>query len=211
MHKPLSYLILCLLPYPLTAQEVHLQALFGNSAALEVDGYRRILKTGQTSPEGVQLLEANSDFAHIKFNGREQRLTLNTSVATSYQKPNRSEARLTADEGGHFTTNAWVNGRKVSVMVDSGATSVVFNYPTARRLGLNLNNAQTIKVSTANGITTAHQVNLKSVIIDGIKLTNVHATVHTDAFPQVALLGNSFLSRVDMQQQNGVLILRARY
>ncbi len=202
---------LCLvLPMAAAAQQVQLKGLFGSSAMLEIDGRQRLLKAGQRSPEGVQLIEATTRYARVKIDGREQKLTLDTPVAASYEKTSRAEVRLTPDSRGHYSTSAWVNGRSVSMMVDTGATSIAFNYPTARRLGLNLERAQPIQVATANGMARAYKLNLDSVTIGGIKLHNVDATVHADDFPHVTLLGNSFLSRVDMEQQGGVLILRAR-
>ncbi|WP_444928540.1 TIGR02281 family clan AA aspartic protease [Microbulbifer sp. SSSA002] len=193
------------------AQQVQLKGLFGDSAMLEIDGRQRILKAGQKSPEGITLLEATTRYARINVSGREQKLTLDAPIATSFAQAAKAEVRLSADSGGHYMTDAWVNGLRVPMMVDTGATSIAFNYPTARRLGLNLDNAQEIRVSTANGVTRAYRVRLSSVTIGGIKLHNVDATVHSDDFPSVVLLGNSFLSRVDMEQQGGVLLLRARH
>ncbi|MGL6162495.1 retropepsin-like aspartic protease family protein [Microbulbifer sp.] len=201
---------LCLTPLAATAQQVQLKGLFGSSAMLEIDGRQRLLKTGQQSPEGVKLLEATTDYARVRIDGREQKLTLDAPVAASYQRAEHAEVRLMPDSRGHYSTSGWVNGRSVSMMVDTGATSIAFNYPTARRLGLDLERAQPIRVSTANGVARAYRLKLDSVTIGGIKLHNVDATVHTDDFPQITLLGNSFLSRVDMEQQRGVLILRAR-
>lgn len=192
------------------AQDVRLQGLFGSSAMLEVDGRQRLLKAGQRSPEGIRLLEATSEYARIEIAGKERRLTLDAPVAASYAGAKRTEVRLVADKRGHFSTSAWINGRRVPVLVDTGATSIAFNYPTARSLGLNLDRAQPIQVSTANGIARAYKLKLNSVAIGGLKLHNVEATVHADDFPQITLLGNSFLSRVDMEQQRGLLILRAR-
>ncbi|MFC6633049.1 retropepsin-like aspartic protease family protein [Microbulbifer taiwanensis] len=208
--RNLLFTLCLILPMVATAQQVQLKGLFGSSAMLEIDGRQRLLKAGQKSPEGVQLVEATTRYARVKIDGREQKLTLDAPVAASYEKASRAEVRLKPDSRGHYSTGAWVNGRSVSMMVDTGATSIAFNYPTARRLGLNLERAQPIRVSTANGIARAYKLSLDSVTIGGIKLHNVDATVHADDFPQVTLLGNSFLSRVDMEQQGGVLILRAR-
>ncbi|WP_346837497.1 TIGR02281 family clan AA aspartic protease [Microbulbifer sp. SAOS-129_SWC] len=210
MKRILPIALLCLLPLAAAAQQVQLKGLFGQSAMLQVDGHQRLLKSGQKSPEGVVLLEVTTEYARVRVDGREQKLTLDAPVATNYQRSQRAEVRLMPDNLGHYSTSAWVNGRRVSMMVDTGATAIAFNYPTARRLGLNLDRAQRIRVSTANGVTSAYQLTLGSVTIGGIKLHNVVATVHANDFPQITLLGNSFLSRVDMEKQRGVLILRAR-
>ena len=202
--------LLCLIPLSAVAQQVQLKGLFGSSAMLEIDGEQRLLKAGQKSPEGVRLLETTTRYARISVNGKEQKLTLDAPIASNYSHSERAEVRLMPDGRGHYSTSAWVNGRRVPVMVDTGATSIAFNYPTARRLGLDLDSARPIQVSTANGVTQAYRLTLGSVTIGGIKLHNVEATVQASDFPEITLLGNSFLSRVDMEQQRGVLILRAR-
>jgi len=208
--RTLLFTLCLILPMAAAAQQVQLKGLFGSSAMLEIDGRQRLLKAGQKSPEGVQLIEATTRYARVKIDGREQKLTLDAPVAASYAEVSRAEVRLTPDSRGHYSTSAWVNGHSVEMMVDTGATSIAFNYPTARRLGLDLERAQPIQVATANGVARAYKLNLDSVTIGGIKLHNVDATVHADDFPHITLLGNSFLGRVDMEQQGGVLILRAR-
>ncbi|GAB2887673.1 TIGR02281 family clan AA aspartic protease [Microbulbifer echini] len=210
MRKAFWLLLGVLISCAANAQQVQLKGLFGDSAMLEIDGRQHILKPGKKSPEGVSLLEATTSYARIRVNGREQKLTLDAPIAASYAQAERAEVRLMGDRRGHFNTEAWINGMRVGVMVDTGASTLAINYPTAQRLGLNLSGAKRIPVSTASGMTSAYLINLSSVTIGGIKLHNVEATVHTDNFPQVVLLGNSFLGRVDMQQQSGVLILRAR-
>ncbi|QIL91364.1 TIGR02281 family clan AA aspartic protease [Microbulbifer sp. SH-1] len=207
---PLLVLFLAVLPQLSVAQEVRLQAIFGTSAMFEIDGRQRLLKAGKTSPEGVTLKSVTSDYALVQIDGREQKLTLAAPVAASYASVERAEVRLSADSRGHYNTSAWINGRRVEVMVDTGATSIAFNYPTAKSLGLDLARAQPMTVSTASGVERAYRLQLSSVTIGGITVHNVDATVLGNDFPRVTLLGNSFLSRVDMQQQDGLLLLRAR-
>lgn len=202
--------LLAALPQLAAAQEVRLQAIFGSSAMFEIDGKQRLLKPGKTSPEGVKLVSVTSEAALVQVDGRELRLTLAAPVAANYEKVEKAEVRLAPDSGGHYRTTAWINGRSVPVMVDTGATSIAFNYPTARNLGLDLSRARPLNVSTASGVAKAYRVQLDSVTIGGIKVHNVEATVLGNDFPEVTLLGNSFLSRVDMQQQDGLLLLRAR-
>ncbi|MBY6210284.1 TIGR02281 family clan AA aspartic protease [Microbulbifer agarilyticus] len=199
-----------LVPAIASAQEVRLQAIFGSSAMFEVDGKQRLLKSGKTSPEGVTLVSVTNDHALVRIDGREQKLTLAAPVAANYAKAERAEVRLNPDSRGHYSTTAWINGRRVNVMVDTGATSIAFNYPTAKSLGLDLSRAKPMTVSTASGVEKAYRLQLASVTIGGITVHNVDATVLGSDFPSVTLLGNSFLSRVDMQQQDGLLLLRAR-
>ena len=210
IRSMLILVALTLAPLICSAQDVRLQAIFGTSAMFEIDGKQRLLKSGTTAPEGVKLVSVTSEHALIEIDGREQKLTLAAPVAANYEKAERAEVRLNPDRLGHYSTTAWINGRRVNVMVDTGATSIAFNYPTAKSLGLNLSSARPMNVSTASGIERAYKIQLNSVTIGGITVHNVDATVLGDDFPEVTLLGNSFLSRVDMQQQDGLLLLRAR-
>ncbi|WP_233998651.1 retropepsin-like aspartic protease family protein [Microbulbifer pacificus] len=210
LHLPLLALLLVAVSPFSVAQDVRLQAIFGTSAMFEIDGRQRLLKAGKTSPEGVKLLSVTSDYALVTVGGREQKLTLAAPVAASYATVERAEVRLSPDSRGHYNTVAWINGRRVDVMVDTGATSIAFNYPTAKDLGLDLAQAQPMAVSTASGVERAYRLQLSSVTIGGITVHNVDAAVLGNDFPRVTLLGNSFLSRVDMQQQDGLLLLRAR-
>ena len=210
IHKLVASITLALSPLVSSAQDVRLQAIFGTSAMFEIDGKQRLLKSGKTSPEGIKLVSVTSDYALVSIDGREQKLTLAAPVAANYQQADRAEVRLNADSRGHYSTTAWINGRRVNVMVDTGATSIAFNYPTAKSLGLDLARARPLTVSTASGVEKAYRLNLASVTIGGITVHNVDATVLGSDFPRVTLLGNSFLSRVDMQQQDGLLLLRAR-
>ncbi|WGL16107.1 TIGR02281 family clan AA aspartic protease [Microbulbifer bruguierae] len=208
--RAISSLVLLLLSLSAAAQDVRLKAIFGTSAMFEIDGRQRLLKSGNTSPEGVRLVSVTSENATVEIDGRTQQLSLSAPIAANYAEVQKAEVRLAADSRGHYSTTAWINGRQVPVLVDTGATSIAFNYPTARNLGLDLARAQPMTVSTANGMARAYRLQLDSVTIGGIKVHNVEASVLGDDFPQITLLGNSFLSRVDMQQQDGLLLLRAR-
>jgi len=96
-------------------------------------------------------------------------------------------------------------------MVDTGATTVAMNLPTAKALGLNYRAGEAINVNTANGVATAYIVMLDSVRVGDVEVRNVMASVSMGDFPAEILLGNSFLSRVDMRRENGLLVLEAQF
>jgi aspartyl protease family protein len=49
------------------------------------------------------------------------------------------------------------------------------------------------------------------VRIGEVELLDVDAAVHEGEFPPVALLGNSFLSRVEMTRAAGAVLLRRQF
>jgi aspartyl protease family protein len=119
------------------------------------------------------------------------------------------EIVLTAGPGGHFSSGGTINGRQVRFMVDTGATLVAIGKADADRLGLDLSNAQRGMTQTANGPVPVAVVTLNSVRIGDVELANVAAVVLPQPMPFV-LLGNSFLSRLQMKRENDVMRLELR-
>lgn len=194
----------------LAADTIVLKGLFGKKSALvALDGNDHILKMNKEK-EGVTLLAIEGQEAVVRVDGRSQRLALSKQVSIGYKKPTVKTVRISSQEGGHYWAAAQINGRTVNVVIDTGATSVSMGASAAKSLGIDYSRGQPIRMSTANGVTEGRQVILKKVTIGEISQYNVGATVSlNDALP-VILLGNSFLSNVDMRTENGVLVLEQR-
>ncbi len=123
--------------------------------------------------------------------------------------PARSSAvELTAGRSGHFETNAYLNGRPVNVLVDTGATLVSMSFEDARAAGIHVRDSDFRYVTqTANGTARAARVTLDEVSIGDIKVRNVAASVAEPGRLHVTLLGMSFLGRLKFQMQSGRLTL----
>jgi aspartyl protease family protein len=115
---------------------------------------------------------------------------------------------LSPGNGGHFWTEARVDGRRIEFVVDTGATTIALRATDAARLGIHPSARDySIKVATANGSTRAALVQLGMVEVGNIVVRNVPATVNADDALSVNLLGMSFLSRVRWTHERGKLIL----
>jgi aspartyl protease family protein len=78
-------------------------------------------------------------------------------------------------------------------------------------MGIDLTRAPQGAVSTAGGMVMAYKVTLDNVKVGPISLNFVEATV-VDSLPDgFALLGNSFLSRLQMSREGNVLTLTQNY
>jgi aspartyl protease family protein len=200
-------------PVPLPVRtEVNVIGLFADSAVLVVNGGNpRTLKAGQTTPEGVRLVSANSQQAVIEIGGRRETLTIGQSIAGQRSTAGRQQAVLTSDGRGHFWANAEINGSSAKVLVDTGATFVSMSNATARRLGINFLQGQRGLTSTANGMVPVYRVTLASMRIGDIQLSNVDASVHEGDSLPVILLGMSFLNRVEMQRDGERMTLIRRF
>lgn len=126
--------------------------------------------------------------------------------------PNKAEALgtgetvvLQRDPSGHYRAEALINGVKVDVMVDTGATGVAISQRLADNLGIRSNAA--ISTNTANGTTVGYMTRLASVKLGGIEVKNVAATI-APGLEGEALLGMSFLSRMDIRLYKGTMTIK---
>ena len=111
---------------------------------------------------------------------------------------------------GHFAVDTTVNGHKVSMLVDTGASSIALTYEDAERIGLDPSRlGYTVTVMTANGRTLAAPVTLSEISIGPIRRNNIGAMVAAEGALDRSLLGMSFLSTLDfMQMRSDELRLR---
>jgi aspartyl protease family protein len=201
----------CALP---AAGDVGLLLLSSNKAILLVDGERRVLSVGQTSPEGVTLLETGAEDALVDVGGETRRLGLRRKLETSgdaVSAPDgrHKEHRLYADRQGMFRTTGSINGQPTDFLVDTGATTIAMNASQARRLGIDFRmDGKAVQVMTASGVELSYQVRLRSVKVGPIELNGVNATVMQGDFPAQVLLGMSFLGRLESERTPTMLLLR---
>jgi aspartyl protease family protein len=203
--------ILLLVAQAATAMDIQVRMLARGSALLEIDGKQRMLRDGNKSPEGVLLVSSDGKKAVIEVDGKRQALTLTKRIATNFTTAQKSVVRIASTHGGHYVTPGRINGMPVEFMVDTGATMIAMNYVVAERLGIDYRAGRPIKVNTANGVAQAYEVILSSVSIGDLEVQQIRAAVSSTEFPQVILLGNSYLGKVDMQVDNGVLLLQSRH
>ncbi|MBU3736932.1 MAG: TIGR02281 family clan AA aspartic protease [Methylobacterium sp.] len=126
--------------------------------------------------------------------------------------PNKAEVlgagetvTLQRDPTGHYRAEAWINGVKAEVLVDTGATGVAISQALADRLGLSSHLA--VATSTANGQAVSYLIRLDSVKLGGIEARDVSASI-TPGLQGEALLGMSFLGRMDIRLYKGTMTIR---
>lgn len=196
---------------PLWALDVVVKGLFKDGAIVQVDGKPRMLRAGERSPEGVLLVAADMQSATLEINGERRTLGISRPISTQFAEPERLTVRIQSGKGGHYFTPGRINGHAVEFIVDTGATAIAMNRPTAQRLGLNYRAGQRVSMSTASGVVEAYRIMLDRVRVGSIEVSKVEAIVSTGEFPTDVLLGNSYLDKVDMRRESGVLVLEARF
>jgi aspartyl protease family protein len=111
---------------------------------------------------------------------------------------------------GDFDLTAQINGARLPMVLDTGASSVVLTHDDAKAAGLPLEVLNyTVNIDTANGRTRAAPVTIDRIAIGGLEERSVEALVVQPGQLRTSLLGMSFLNRLQSWQVNGDrLILR---
>jgi aspartyl protease family protein len=106
---------------------------------------------------------------------------------------------------GHYRAEALINGEKIDVLVDTGATGVAISQKVADKLHLKSQSA--IRTSTANGDSVSYLTRLDSIKLGGVEARDVSALISPGLDGEV-LLGMSFLGRMDVRLYKGEMTIR---
>jgi aspartyl protease family protein len=99
---------------------------------------------------------------------------------------------------GEFALKARINGVSAPMVIDTGATSVVLTYETAKAAGLPLEVLEyDVDVETAGGHTRAARLTLDRLAIGKLVERSVPALVVPQGQMKTNLLGMSFLDRLE--------------
>ena len=212
---PALFTALCISLYPstvLAGMDVRVVGLFSDRAVLLVEGRQHMLRVGQTSPEGVKLVLANSEAAVLLVDGEEVTARLDGRVSARKRTATVKEVQVWRDTTGMYTTVGSIDGLPVSFLIDTGATQVAMNASQARRLGIDYHvTGNPAEVTTASGVERAWMVTLDSVKVGDLEVRNVSAVVLEGKQPKVTLLGMSYLGRMEISNDGRLMTLRQKY
>jgi len=195
-----------------SAQDVGLAGIMGSKAMLMINGAEpQTVRLGE-SLDGVRLLSIQGDQVIVEIGGKKRPLRVGQhAIGTGAPGGDGSgKIIMTADHQGHFYTTGVINGTSVRFLVDTGATMISLGASDARRLGLDFNRGQKAMTQTANGQAVVSKVQLDTVRIGDVTLHNVDALLHQNEMP-IALLGMSFLNRMEMQRDGSTMTLKKRF
>src|ERR1700761_6688319 len=106
--------------------------------------------------------------------------------------------QISRGQGGEFALQAKVNGVSAPMVIDTGATSVVLTYETAKAAGLPLEVLEyDVDLETAGGHTRAARLTLDRLAIGNLVERSVPALIVPHGQMKVNLLGMSFLDRLE--------------
>jgi len=186
--------------------------LFKDRAMIRVLGVEHYLTVGQTSPEGATLVESDAQHAVVRYKDESYKLTLSDRVGGTFQAPTNAMLSIAPDQIGQYRAQGTINGRSADFLVDTGASLVAISERSAKEMGISYaNSPERAPVVTAQGQIDSYLVDLDTLTIGGIQTHHVRAAVIPGDYPLEVLLGMSFLRKVKMEEQAGVLVLKQLY
>lgn len=209
-HSTPLALALSLLSAGAFAQDVGLAGIMGSKAMLIINGGEpQAVRAGQML-DGIKVVAIQGDQVIVEVGGRKRPLRIGQHAVGASTGEGSGKIVMTADNQGHFFTTGNINGTSVRFLVDTGATMVSLGANDARRLGLDFNRGEKALTNTANGQAVVSKVQLDTVRIGDVTLHNVDAMIHQTDMP-IALLGMSFLNRMEMQRDGSTMTLKKRF
>jgi len=195
---------------PARAADVALIGTFETKAAiLSIDSAApKTVKVGQ-SYGGVKLISVDKDSATVEVDGKRSVLQRGQTYG-GHAASGAQSVTLSAGAGGHFFAEGLVNGSAIRFVVDTGATTIAIPAGEASRLRIDYRKGRRTATQTAAGVAAAYLVTLDSVRVGDIELQNIDAIVIEQGLG-VALLGNSFLGRMEMHREGQTMTLIRKY
>ncbi len=179
----------------------------GRSVDVVIAGSQPMTIAEGETARGITVVKVSQRSAVLRMGGITKTLSLSTARGSADQT---GSVTLRAGPGGHYFTNATINGTSLPFMVDTGATSVAISRAQAQRIGLNYQRGTPALSHTANGVAMGWRLSLRTIKVGGLTVHNVDAMV-LDTDLSMGLLGMSFLSRFDMHRTGSTLELRRRH
>ena len=129
------------------------------------------------------------------------RFVLAKSAVSDMLRPRTAPIRavqVSRSQGGEFALQMKINGVSAPMVIDTGATSVVLTWETAKAAGLPLELLEyDVDLETAGGHTRAARLTLDRLSVGKLVERSVPALVVPHGQMKTNLLGMSFLNRLE--------------
>jgi len=118
--------------------------------------------------------------------------------------PSAQTVEIVRGRGGDFQVAAQINGTRIAMALDTGASAVVLTPDAAKVAGLPVEMLNySVQIDTANGRARAAAVTLDRLAVGGIVERSVPALIAQPGQLRTSLLGMSFLNRLEGWEVRG--------
>lgn len=149
----------------------------------------------------VLMMLAGTAGAVVAYGDSDQIARAKSKVSHIFRTQTASPApavQIQRGQGGEFALRAKINGVAAPMVIDTGATSVVLTWETAKAIGLPLEMLEyDVDLETAGGHTKAARLTLDRLSVGPLVEKSVPALVVQRGQMKTNLLGMSFLDRLE--------------
>jgi clan AA aspartic protease (TIGR02281 family) len=149
----------------------------------------------------VLIMLAGTAGAVVAYGDSDQLARASSRVSHIFRTQTASPApavQIQRGQGGEFALRAKINGVVAPMVIDTGATSVVLTWETAKAIGLPLEMLEyDVDLETAGGHTKAARLTLERLSVGHLVEKSVPALVVQRGQMKTNLLGMSFLDRLE--------------
>lgn len=197
-------------------ESIRILALSEGMVILQIGRKRYSLRNGETTPNGIKLIKADSEDALLEIDGRQQNYTLSQHIQRGTPSSNSrflnqakapKKMTLYPNSYGAYVTHGFINKKPAEFIIDTGATIVAMSSQTADRLGINYKTGRRGYASTASGTTKTLTTYIHKIEIGQFVFRGVEAAVIKGRYPEKILLGNTALRHLDMHFKGTALTL----
>jgi aspartyl protease family protein len=126
------------------------------------------------------------------------------TLVVTEQGNGQQAVRIRRQPNGHYVARANVNGAVMTLLVDTGASTVVLKASDARAAGINVDRlSYSIPVRTANGLAYAASTQISKIAVGSIEMHNMDVLVAKPGVLNESLLGMNFLTRLRSYEFTG--------
>ncbi|WP_441235248.1 TIGR02281 family clan AA aspartic protease [Bradyrhizobium sp. 930_D9_N1_4] len=149
----------------------------------------------------VLVMLAGTAGAVVAYGDPDQIVRASNKVSHMFRGPAATPApavQIPRGQGGEFALRAKINGVTAPMVIDTGATSVVLTWETAKAIGLPVEMLEyNVDLETAGGHTKAARLTLDRLSVGHLVEKSVPALVMQRGQMKTNLLGMSFLDRLE--------------
>lgn len=220
-----------------TSQSIALKGIAGKKALISIDNAQPVfMKTGQKiggitiekiGTEDVIFSKAGEKFtvkigySHFdKLSKKPNRKIVSTNkpknVSLTTQQsstPGRLVIESKSQKGHFYITEGLYDNKPVNYVIDTGASLVAISIDDALKLGIDYSSGQKSVSNTAGGKVNSYIVKAPSITVGPFTFHDIDTVVSSASFFEedyTLLLGQSFLSKVRLIQEDGKVILESK-
>jgi len=144
-------------------------------------------------------------FTYFFMHWESKRYNPNQQLQTIMDSSGVKQLILKRNHANHYVATGWVNGHKATLIVDTGATSLVIPAHLARRW--NVVRGRKSLAGTAAGQIVVYATRVDSLRLGDIEIKNVRAIINPEMKSDIVLVGMSVLRTLDFHQRGDTLTI----